>query len=233
MTMRRARASVLLVHGAGGGAWEWNTWRRVFAAAGYDASAIDLRPVDGGLAATRLSDYIAQTSAALDALPRPRVLVGASLGGLLAWRCSDAADALVLVNPLPPAPWHAGLPEVAAWPDVVAWGARASLAGTRAALPDSSEGEAFYAYRRWRDESGAVLREAHEGVAVVPPTCPVFVLASSLDTDVPSVLSLQVADAIGADAHVLEGASHVGALFGAHAIAAARETVTWLNVKFA
>ena len=58
------------------------------------------------VAATRLQDYQAQVRAALAALPRPRVLVGASLGGLLALDAAEGADAVVLVNPLPPVPWH-------------------------------------------------------------------------------------------------------------------------------
>ena len=81
--MTRSRA-VLLVHGAGGGGWEWNVWRGVWEAAGFRVAAPDLVPVRGDVAATRLQDYQAQVSAALAALPRPRVLVGASLGGLLA-----------------------------------------------------------------------------------------------------------------------------------------------------
>jgi predicted alpha/beta hydrolase family esterase len=233
MTPPPARAAVLLVHGAGGGAWEWNTWRRVLGAAAFDAVAPDLRPVAAGIAATRLADYVAQVDAALAALPRPRILVGASLGGLLALRCAAPADALVLVNPLPPAPLHDALPVATELPAVVAWGARASLAGTRAALPDASDGEAWFAFRRWRDESGAVLREARAGVAVARPRCPVLVLASSTDSDIACALSLRVANALGAASRVLEGASHVGALFGSHAVAAARETVTWLNVNSA
>ena len=88
--MTRSRA-VLLVHGAGGGGWEWNVWRGVLEAAGFQVAAPDLVPLRGDVAATRLQDYQAQVRAALAALPRPRVLVGASLGGLLAL---DAASFL-------------------------------------------------------------------------------------------------------------------------------------------
>src|SRR5262245_20908320 len=95
----------LALHGAGGGGWEWTIWRGVLAAHGIDVFALDLQPSADGLAATTFDDYLRQTCAALETLPRPRAAIGASLGGLLAMVCADAADALVLINPLPPSPW--------------------------------------------------------------------------------------------------------------------------------
>src|SRR6187401_2909370 len=94
--------NALLVHGAGGGAWEWAAWQRVLAAAGIGNHAFDLAALPAGLAATRLADYAAQVRSLAQALPEPRVLVAASLGGTLAAHVADAVDAraLVLVNPL-------------------------------------------------------------------------------------------------------------------------------------
>lgn len=228
----RPRA-VLLVHGAGGGGWEWNVWSRVFAAAGWNVEILDLLPASAGLAATRFDDYRAQVARRLAAMPRPRALVGASLGGLLALRCADGADALVLVNPLPPASCRAGAPAAQAPVHIEAWGARASLAGTRRAVPDAGAGDAWFAFRRWRDESGAVLAEARAGVACAPPDCPVLVVASSRDADVSIATSRRIAEAFAASWQELEGASHVGALFGSRAGAAAVRVIMWLNVKFA
>jgi len=225
--------AVLMVHGAGGGGWEFNAWSRVFAAAGWQVRAPDLVPAAQGLAATRFDDYRAQVDGWLESMPRPRVLVGASLGGLLALRCAAAADALVLVNPLPPAPWHALLSGARVSGAIEAWGARASLEGTRRALPDADVGDAWFAFRRWRDESGVVLDEARGGIACAVPASPVFVIASQCDADVPVEASRQVAHWCSAPLLVLEEASHVGALFGRHATRAASETVTWLNVNLA
>jgi pimeloyl-ACP methyl ester carboxylesterase len=221
-----------MVHGAGGGGWEFNAWSRVFAAAGWRVEAPDLQPVSQGLAATGFDDYQAQACAWLAALPRPRVLVGASLGGLLALRCADAADALVLVNPLPPDPWHARMPPSSP-SSIEAWGARANLAGTRRALPDAGAGDAWFAFRRWRNESGAVLAAARAGIECAKPACPVFVVASRCDADVPVDASRAVAEWCSAQWLELEDASHVGALIGRHAVGAAVAVVTWLNVKIA
>jgi pimeloyl-ACP methyl ester carboxylesterase len=222
-----------MVHGAGGGGWEWNAWSRVFAAAGWHARAPDLEPVATGWAATRFVDYQDQVAAHLARLPRPRVLVGASLGGLLALRCAGAADALVLVNPLPPRPWHAHLPMRAQAAGIEAWGARASLHGTRRAVPDAGAGDAWFAFRRWRDESGAVLDAARAGIECDAPGCPVLVVASSQDLDVPVDASRAVAEWCGGDAMTIAGASHVGPLLGRDAAAIAADVVTWLNVKIA
>jgi pimeloyl-ACP methyl ester carboxylesterase len=225
--------TVLMVHGAGGGGWEFNTWSRVFSAAGWQVRAPDLAPVAHGLAATRFDDYRAQVAHWIDASPHPRVLVGASLGGLLALRCAAAADALVLVNPLLPAPWHALLPALPPCGAIEPWGARASLDGTRRALPDAGAGEAWFAFRRWRDESGAVLDVARRGVECPVPRCPVLVVASRRDADVPFAASRRFAQAYEATLHVVDDASHVGVLFGRQAARAAVGVVTWLNVKIA
>ncbi len=217
----------LLVHGAGGGGWEWNVWRRVLEARDIACVCLDLEPLAAGLAATAFDDYRSQVHRALDALPGPRALVGASLGGLLAASCAASADALVLVNPLPPAPWSAQLPR-REWPDVVPWRREARLASTRRALADADDATALFAFRRWRDESGAVLRQAQSGVTVAVPQCPVLLVASELDEDVPAEVTAAVADAWSASLLRLPGSSHVGPLLGRNAAGVAGQVTAWL-----
>lgn len=218
----------LLLHGAGGGGWEWTVWRRVFAAHGVAAHAPDLQPVADGLEATRFDDYLVQARAWAGALAQPRVLVGASLGGLLALRLASEvhAAALVLVNPLPPAPLSQRLAP-RAWEARVPWQRTASLAGTMAALPDADAATWQAAWRRWRDESGAVLAEAGAGLAVERPACPVLLLASTADADVPCAVSTALAAELGADLLHCDGDSHVGPLLGRSAGLRARLVVSW------
>jgi pimeloyl-ACP methyl ester carboxylesterase len=218
----------VLVHGAGGGGWEWDIWRRVLQARGIACACMDLEPVAAGLSATTFDDYRTQVQIALDALPRPRVLIGASLGGLLAASCAASADALVLVNPLPPEPWSAQLPQ-REWPDVVPWRRDARLASTRRALADADDATALFAFRRWRDESGVVLRQAQSGVAVAVPQCPVLVIASELDEDVPAEVTATVAEAWGASLLRMPGSTHVGPLLGRDAASVAAQVVDWLK----
>lgn len=227
MAAGRGIGRAVLVHGAGGGGWEWNVWRGVFAARGLRADAPDLQPAAEGLEATGFDDYAAQVRVALEAMPRPRALVGASLGGLLAMACADAADALVLVNPLPPAPWADDLP-ARDWPDRVPWGRDARLASTRRALPDSDDATALFAFRRWRDESGAVLRQAHGGLVMDAPLCRTLCIASAQDEDVPPEVSAELARAWGADLLRVASPGHVGPLLGRDAASVAAQVADWL-----
>lgn len=234
MTIPEVPPSVLkhavLVHGAGGGGWEWNAWRAVFAARGIHAVAQDLQPGAAGLAATGFGDYVLQVADALQALPRPRAVVGASLGGLLAMTCAAQADALVLVNPLPPAPWSTRMP-AREWGDVVAWRRDARLDSTRRALPDSDEATALFAMSRWRNESGAVLRAAQLGIEVGMPGCPVLCIASGRDEDVPAELTVALAGVWNASLLRLPFASHVGPLLGRDAAAVAMQAAAWLSAR--
>jgi len=218
----------LALHGAGGGGWEWKLWRGVLAAAGIEVVAQDLLPVAAGLSETRYEDYLQQAHAALAALPRPRALIGASLGGLLAMDCAEAVDALVLVNPLPPAPWSASLPSHD-WPDVVPWRREARLASTRRALPDADAATVLFAFRHWRDESGAVLRAAHAGIHASKPQSPVLCVVSRQDEDVPPAITRALATAWDADLIEADSPSHVGPLLGRSATDTATQVAAWLS----
>jgi pimeloyl-ACP methyl ester carboxylesterase len=220
----------LLLHGAGGGGWEWKLWCGVLAASGIEPIAPDLLPMAAGLSETRYEHYLQQAGTALDALPRPRVVIGASLGALLAMDCAEGADALVLVNPLPPARWAASLPP-RDWPDIVPWQREARLASTRRALPDADDATALFAFRHWRDESGAVLRAAHAGIRVSKPTCPVLCVVSKQDEDVPPVLTRALAAEWEADLIEADSPSHVGPLLGRCATDAAAQVAAWLSAR--
>lgn len=218
----------MLVHGAGGGAWEWNRWRGVLETHAVAAQVLELQPVAQGLSATALQDYAAQVRVALQGLQRPRVLVGASLGGLLAAMCAGEADALVLVNPLPPAPWHQRLPE-RSWDPVVSWQRNARLYSTRQAMQDADDASALWAFRRWRDESGQALKQAYAGVEVAKPDHPALFVVSRQDEDVPPGIVFEWAQAWRADRLEALAISHVGPLLGRQAQAIATQAVAWLN----
>ena len=227
--MREAKwRSALLLHGAGGGGWEWNLWRGILQAHAIAAHAPDLRPSELGLAATDLQHYSRQAGAALLGLPRPRVLIGASLGGLLAMPHAAQADALILINPLPPAPWHHRL-TARVWEDAIPWQRHARLHGTRRALGDADDATALFAFRGWRDESGAVLRQACAGIEVARPECPVLLVLSVQDEEAPPAIGDEMAAAWRAQRLETLAGSHVGPLLGRHAPRIAAQAVAWLN----
>ncbi|MET0224903.1 MAG: alpha/beta hydrolase family protein [Dokdonella sp.] len=222
-----AAATVVCVHGAGAGGWEWAIWARVLAARGFAVFAPDLQPAAAGIESTRLADYRAQVLEWCQGVDAPIVLVGASLGGRLALQAARAAAAraLVLVNPLP----SDGLAGSTPRPRRVPWGRERSLAGTRRAMADADVAARLHAFRRWRDESGAVLDEACARFPLERQACPVLVLASECDKDVPAAGSRALAAALTADFELLTAATHVGPLLGRDAAVTAARAADWIE----
>jgi len=103
-----------MLHGAFCGGWAFDGWRQAFAAAGYDAFAPTLpyhdvdwpaeRPPEE-LARQGLRAYTDYVTAFIDALDAPPILIGHSLGGLIAQlvAAERAVAAVVLLSPS--APW--------------------------------------------------------------------------------------------------------------------------------
>lgn len=221
-----ARPVAVMIHGAGGGGWEWDLWRPVFQKAGWDVVARDLVPAKDGLESTKLEDYVHQveTSCPKD---RPFILVGASMGGPIALKVAERThpSAVVLVNGVSPK-GNGGKK----YPKIIKW-ANGPLKDTVDSMPDSDEATIHKAWKLWRDESGAVLTEISAGVHTPKPKCPVLVVIGSKDTDVPPAGSRAVAAEYGAQVLEFAGMSHVGPLLSRHAAEVAQSVLTWATPK--
>lgn len=101
---------LLFVHGAYVGAWCWDEhflpW---FAERGYRASALSLRGHGDSSGRERLNwlslrDYVADLEQVVATLPRPPVLIGHSMGGLVVQKYLERhqVPAVVLLAPVPP-----------------------------------------------------------------------------------------------------------------------------------
>jgi pimeloyl-ACP methyl ester carboxylesterase len=225
-------ATVVCVHGAGGGGWEWAIWARVFADRGFAVIAPDLKPSVGGIEQTAFADYREQVLDWSRGAGEGAVLIGASLGGLLAVAHAVRPAALILVNPLPPAGVLAR-PLHEPWPALVPWARARSLASTQRAMPDADDAARLFALRRWRDESGAVLNEARDGIAVEAPRCPTLFLASEDDADIPPAAVRALAVRFAADFRSIPDASHVGPLLGRSAAHVAAQACSWVGERLA
>jgi alpha-beta hydrolase superfamily lysophospholipase len=221
-----------MVHGAGGGAWEWLIWQRVFAAAGAHTQAFDLMPPDpnAALAQTHYSHYLAQVQSQI-AMYQPSVLIGASLGGLLAAEAvsvspSSSVRALVLAAPM----LKSGVNDVGLTLPVKQWAHATELAKTARALPDADAAAVAYAHARWRDESASVLNTAYAGRDFASPTTATLMLIAENDRDVPDAGLRAWASAEHMDVQTVRGASHAGLLLGRSAASTAELVHRWAVV---
>ena len=99
-----------MIHGAFCGPWSLDGLKQKFEAAGYKVAAPTLRFHDGkrppaALGTTGLSDYAADLQAEITALGAAPILVGHSMGGLLAQMLASRMEVRALVLLAPSAPW--------------------------------------------------------------------------------------------------------------------------------
>lgn len=107
----KKRVPVVMIHGAFCGGWVFASWRAAFEARGFAVYTPTLRHhgsrAEGlrSLAGVSLRDYVADVSALIDTLGSAPILIGHSLGGLVAQMLAARlrVRALVLLAPL--APW--------------------------------------------------------------------------------------------------------------------------------
>jgi pimeloyl-ACP methyl ester carboxylesterase len=220
---------VVMIHGAGGGGWEYDCWRAVFERSGWKVIAPDLAPTAEGLAATTFADYVQQIYRVVPREHHRLLLIGASLGGILALKVAESLrpDAILLMNSVAPAGVDASR-EIKTYPSIIRW-ANGPLKATYDALPDGDEPTILWAHSRWRDESGAVLNEVASGISVEKPPCPTLVILGEQDRDVPMETGLAIARWTGADVHLYAATSHVGPLLGRRARDIANLALRWIE----
>lgn len=234
--MSNALPPALLVHGAGGGAWEWQIWQRVFATQGVSTHALTLQPYPGdsaerGFPNTSYALYLQQVQAELQR-SGAKILIGASLGGLLAAElaglenCVPSIDALVLVAPIPPRGLNKAGPTKAK-----RWAASADLLNSARALPDADAAGVLYAHQNWRDESQHVLCTAYAGRDFNEYSGPTLTLLAQNEKDLSNDHLRQWANASRHDVMQIDGASHAGLLLGRHASNAAETALMWLRSR--
>lgn len=221
-----AKPHVVMIHGAGGGGWEYDFWRPVWEKAGFQVTTPDMMPRNNDYAQTTFTDYLTQTKNSAKG-KQPLVLVGASMGGILVLRAAETLkpDAIVLINstsPLGVNPPKGGNPLAS----TVIW-ENGPIQDTRDSLPDGDEKTVQWAHPKWRNESGAVLNTIRAGVRANPPSCPVLVVIGLDDTDIPPANSMNLAKWANADIHSYAGTSHIGPLMGLRRREIAEAAVQW------
>lgn len=95
---------ILFIHGSNHGWWAWRVWQPFFAAAGWPTYAMSFRNHSGSESLPEaeyltltMADYVADACAVMDWLGAPVILVGHSLGGIVAQKAAEGADVAALV----------------------------------------------------------------------------------------------------------------------------------------
>jgi pimeloyl-ACP methyl ester carboxylesterase len=226
------RPNVIMVHGGFCGGWVFEHFREPFEADGRVCLTPDLRghaPADkgSGVVGLSMSDYARDIAALIEAQPIPPVLIGHSMGGLVAMMAAARArvGALVLLAPSPP--WGvagSSMEEAASALSLHALGpfwmqaVDPDYASARLYSLDKLEKAARKAaFARMTPESGRALWETLNWwldpfmttqVAADRIKAPVLALAGERDLIHPPATVRQTADRLSADVEVFAGMSH-------------------------
>ena len=225
-------ASIIMVHGAFCGGWSFERFRTPFEAAGYTVLTPDLRGHADGesgskVAGVSMSDYAADIAKLCAEQSEPPVLLGHSLGGLVAQLAARKAriHALALLAPSPP--WG-----VATWSfeeAATAFGVQVMGAFSTGAMePDRglmrmysldrmSADDREAAVARLRPESATAIRETLNwwldpfmttSVGAGSIGAPALVIAGERDVVHPPTTARATAERIGGRFETMPGMSH-------------------------
>ncbi len=213
--------TIFMIHGMFCGRWVWKNYTGFFERKGYRCQAVDLRfhnvpPYDSPdprLGTTGMLDYVADLEESIRCLNEPPILMGHSLGALLAQILAGRGlgRALVLLTPAAPAGIFTLKPSVIRtfWRQLFSWGFwkkpfRLTLAAAKHAvfnrLPPA-EHERVFKKLVW--ESGRAATQT--GFWFLDPAkttridesqikCPVLVIAGAHDKITPLTVVRRVAD---------------------------------------
>lgn len=223
---------IVMVHGAFCGGWVFDKFRAPFEKAGHSVIAVDLPGHEAGArrgAVTGLSmgDYARAVAAACEGLGEPPILIGHSLGGLVAQLAAARAPVDSLILLAPSAPWGVHgvtLEEAASAVSLYALGPYWSLAidpdyasARLYSFDRAPKDERKAIFARMVPESGRALWEtlnwwldpfATTLVSAQAINAPVLAMAGERDAVHPPATVRQAAARLGGEVKVFPGMSH-------------------------
>ncbi len=150
--------SLLLVHGAGSGPWVFDGWPTFFPDVRVETVDLHERLE---IAFASMADYAAAVERAAEPLPRPLVIAGWSMGGLVAMMTAAWAEGLILLEASAPGEVQGFRPE---------------LARVQGAFDAEREYGRFPAGLQARPESALARVERKRGISIPSLSCPALVV---------------------------------------------------------
>jgi len=225
-------APSVMVHGAFCGGWVFDRFRAPFESAGHTVLCPDLRghaadARDAAVVGVSMRDYAADIVALCQSLDEPPILVGHSMGGLVAQMAAARMPVSALVLLAPSAPW--GVTGSTMEEAITAVGLH--MLGpfwTQAVHPDRSlmklysldrmgQDEGHEVLQRLRPESGRAIWETLNwwldpfmttSMGARRPTAPTLAMVGERDVVHPPATVRQTAQRLGATFQLLPGMSH-------------------------
>jgi pimeloyl-ACP methyl ester carboxylesterase len=215
------KENIVMIHGMWCGSWVWENYKRFFEEKGYNCYTPVLRHHDilpsdkpnPELGTTSLSDYVQDLVEYISKLDNDPVIIGHSMGGLLAQvlGARGLGKALVLLSPVSPAGINVSNYSViksvwrtfAKWRFWVKYHRISFKTAQYSMLHLLSKEEQNTIYDKFVYESGRASAEIGfwqfdgKGATKVDESkisCPVLVIAGSEDRVTPAIISHQVAD---------------------------------------
>ncbi len=205
----------ILVHGAANSRRVWTFWQEELARRGWSSHAIDLRghgaSATADLGTARMADYAADVVAFARTLMRPPVLVGWSMGGLVAMMAAAACNAQACVGLAPSTPARAFDASVRLRTGVFGpeeYGIADRDPDHQTSMADLDREERVVALGSLGLESRLARDERKAGIVIARAPCPVLVVTGTADTQWPRQRYDDLPFA--ADYAEIDGASHWG-----------------------
>jgi pimeloyl-ACP methyl ester carboxylesterase len=218
------RSPVILLHGAANSAHVWTFWQRDLATHGWSSYAIDLRghgrsdPRD--LSQTSMQDYAADVAALAVQFKHAPILIGWSMGGLVALMVAATGLARACVGLAPSVPARRLNPAVPLRTGEFGseeYGITSSDPAVQPAMPDLDREERTIALASLSRESRLARDERQRGIMIETLPCPLLIVTGTQDTAWPQERYNDLW--LEADYLSVEGASHWGLVLQRRALA--------------
>jgi pimeloyl-ACP methyl ester carboxylesterase len=242
LSRSKQRPPLLFIHGSGSGSWVWNRWMQEMAGMRWSCWAPDLRGHGASTAVdmrfVSMLDYLEDIKGVIrDHFPAPPVVIGWSMGGLLAamTAAGQPVAACVMLAPSPPKAVlgevdHGAVDSVPVLVTPAEYGIDAAHPEASPALHELTIGERRRVAELMRDDSGLARRERKRGIAVEASLgAPALVIAGEQDQAIPFASSESTAAYFGAELLRVPGSGHWGIVLGGGVPDLALRLDSWLR----